>query len=52
MIKSAMSDVILTRVEKPVRYIGGELNSVIKEKNKVDVRFAFAFPDVYEASDF
>ncbi len=43
-----ITDDILCRVEKPVRYIGGELNSVIKDKNNVEVRFAFAFPDVYE----
>ncbi|WP_426348954.1 TIGR03960 family B12-binding radical SAM protein [Alloiococcus sp. CFN-8] len=43
-----ITDDILSRVEKPVRYIGGELNSVIKDKNNVEVRFAFAFPDVYE----
>ncbi len=43
-----ITDDILYRVEKPARYIGGELNIVIKEKAKVDVRFAFCFPDVYE----
>ena len=36
------------KVEKPARYIGNELNSVKKDKNQVDVRFAMAFPDVYE----
>lgn len=46
MIK--ISDEILSKVEKPVRYIGGEYNSVVKDKNKVDIRFAFCFPDVYE----
>lgn len=39
---------ILMKVQKPGRYTGGELNSVIKEKEKVDVRFAFCFPDTYE----
>ena len=39
---------ILLNVQKPGRYTGGELNSVVKDKNKVDVRFAFCFPDVYE----
>ena len=39
---------ILMKVQKPARYVGGELNSVIKEKNSVDVRFAFCFPDTYE----
>ncbi|MDP4143872.1 MAG: TIGR03960 family B12-binding radical SAM protein [Bacillota bacterium] len=43
-----ISDDILYRVEKPARYIGGEFNSCIKDKNKVDIRFAFCFPDVYE----
>ncbi|HEX2937795.1 MAG TPA: TIGR03960 family B12-binding radical SAM protein [Ruminiclostridium sp.] len=38
----------LRKVQKPARYTGGELNSVIKEKDKVDVRFAFCFPDTYE----
>lgn len=41
-------DEILMRVEKPARYTGGELNSIVKEKNDVNIRFAFAFPDVYE----
>ena len=35
-------------VQKPGRYSGGEINSVIKDKEKVDVRFAFCFPDTYE----
>ena len=35
-------------VQKPGRYSGGEVNSVMKDKNKVDVRFAFCFPDTYE----
>lgn len=39
---------ILLKVQKPGRYVGGELNSVIKEKKDVDVRFAFCFPDTYE----
>ncbi|MGI5960043.1 MAG: TIGR03960 family B12-binding radical SAM protein [Massiliimalia sp.] len=39
---------ILLDVEKPGRYVGGEVNSVMKDKNKVDVRFAFCFPDTYE----
>lgn len=43
-----VTDDILFRVEKPARYIGGELNSYNKDKNKVDIRFAFCFPDVYE----
>lgn len=38
----------LLSVQKPGRYVGGELNSVIKDKKDVDVRFAFCFPDTYE----
>lgn len=48
MSKLALSDDILLRVEKPARYIGGEVNAVIKNKAEVDVRIAFCFPDVYE----
>ena len=36
------------RSMKPSRYIGGEVGSVVKDKSKVDVRFAFCFPDTYE----
>ena len=43
-----INDDILCRVEKPSRYVGGELNSVIKDPKEVDIRFAFCFPDVYE----
>ena len=39
---------LLLKVQKPGRYVGGEKNSVIKDKSKVDLRFAFCFPDVYE----
>ena len=39
---------LLLSVQKPGRYTGGEINSVIKDKTKVDVRFAFCFPDTYE----
>ena len=39
---------VLLDVQKPGRYVGGELNSVIKNKDEVDVRFAFCFPDTYE----
>lgn len=48
MRKLALSDEILLKVEKPARYIGNEINSVIKDKNKIDIRFAMCFPDVYE----
>ena len=36
------------KVDKAARYIGGEVNSVMKDKNDVDIRFAMCFPDVYE----
>ncbi len=39
---------LLNTVQKPARYIGGELNSVTKDKQSVDLRFAFCFPDTYE----
>jgi len=39
---------ILPLVQKPGRYTGGELNSIIKDKSKVDIRYAFCFPDNYE----
>ena len=39
---------ILLRVQKPARYTGGEYNAVIKDKSRVDTRFAFCFPDTYE----
>lgn len=39
---------ILPLVQKPGRYTGGELNSVVKDKSKVSLRFAFCFPDTYE----
>ena len=48
MSRLALSDEILMTVEKPARYIGNEVNSVIKDKNSVDIRFAMCFPDVYE----
>ena len=39
---------LLLKVQKPGRYVGGELNSVVKNKDEIDVRFAFCFPDTYE----
>ncbi len=39
---------LLLKVQKPSRYIGGEPGSVMKEKEKIDVRFAFCFPDSYD----
>ena len=41
-------DEILLKVQKPSCYVGGELNSVVKNKEEVDFRFAFCFPDTYE----
>lgn len=48
MRKLALSDEILMKVDKAARYIGGEVNSIMKDKNNVDIRFAMCFPDVYE----
>ena len=48
MRKLALSDEILMKVEKPARYIGNELNSIVKDKDNVDIRIAMCFPDVYE----
>ena len=48
MRKLALNDEILLKIEKPARYIGNEVNSVMKDKNEVDIRFAMCFPDVYE----
>ena len=43
MRRLALTDDILMKIEKPARYIGNEVNSVMK-----DIRFAMCFPDVYE----
>jgi len=48
MRKLALSDDILMKIEKPARYIGNEVNSVMKDKNDISIRFAMCFPDVYE----
>ena len=48
MRKLALSDDILMKIEKPARYIGGEVNAVTKNPDDIDVRFAMCFPDVYE----
>lgn len=48
MRKLALSDDILMTVDKPARYIGGEINSVSKDPKEMAVRFAMCFPDVYE----
>lgn len=48
MNKLALKDEILLRIEKPARYIGNEVNAVVKDKDSVDIRVAMCFPDVYE----
>ena len=48
MRKLALSDEILLSVDKAARYIGGEVNSVMKDLKEVNTRVAFCFPDVYE----
>ena len=52
MRKLALDDDILLSIEKPARYIGGEVNAVMKEKEleagEIAARFAMCFPDVYE----
>lgn len=48
MRKLALSDEILLSIQQPARYIGGEVNIVVKDHSKVRTRFAFAFPDVYD----
>lgn len=48
MRKLALSDEILLSVDKAARYIGGEVNSIMKDKKEVTTRVAFSFPDVYE----
>ena len=44
----ALSEDILMEIEKPARYIGHEINAVYKNKDDIDIRFAFCFPDIYE----
>ena len=48
MRKLALSDEVLLSVEKPARYIGGEVNMIKKDPRQVDIRFCMCFPDVYE----
>ena len=48
MRKLALSDEILMQIDKPARYIGGEKNSVMKDKTDIAVRFVMCFPDLYE----
>ena len=46
--KLALPDSVLMNIEKPARYTGGEINSVMKDASSVEVRFAMCFPDLYE----
>ena len=48
MRKLFLEDRILRSVEKPARYIGGEMNAVVKDRDSVSVRYCMCFPDVYE----
>ena len=48
MRRLALTDDILMKIEKPACYIGNEVNSVMKDKADVDIRFAMCFPDVYK----
>ena len=48
MRKLALDDSILLTIDKPARYLGNEMNAVMKDKSQVDIRFAMCFPDVYE----
>ena len=48
MRKLALSDEILLSVQQPARYLGNEMNVIVKDPSKVDIRFAMCFPDVYE----
>ena len=55
MRRLALTDDILMKIEKPARYIGNEVNSVMKDKADVDIRFAMCFPDVskpYSSPEF
>jgi len=48
MRKLALSDETLLTIEKPARYIGGEVNMQVKNLKEIDIRFCMCFPDVYE----
>lgn len=48
MRKLALPDEVLLTIEKPARYIGNEINMVVKDPEEMDVRFCMCFPDVYE----
>ena len=47
MRKLALSDEILLSVQQPARYLGNEMNVIVKDPSRVDIRFAMCFPDVY-----
>ena len=47
MRKLALDDDILMQIEKPARYIGNEVNSIMKNKDEISTRVAFCFPDEY-----
>jgi len=48
MNRLALRDEILLQIDKPARYIGNEINAIVKNKEDIEVRFALCFPDVYE----
>ena len=48
MRRLALSDELLLSIHQPARYIGGEVNVVVKDPSRVDIRFAMCFPDVYD----
>ena len=45
---TSLSDAELIKIQRPAQYLGGELNSIVKQDAEVDVHFALAFPDTYE----
>lgn len=47
MLRDTIEQVLL-KVQKPAQYIGGELGSIVKDRDGVDLRFAFCFPDTYD----
>ncbi len=48
MRKLALKDEILLSIQQPARYIGGEVNMCMKNKEDIQIRFCMCFPDVYE----
>ena len=46
MRKLALSDEILLSVQQPARYLGNEMNVIVKDPSTTDIRFAMCFPDV------